>query len=98
AVLRALGSDSRQLRAIIHWQASLVAGLVLLLGLPSGVIVGRRIVGLLTSALGIVPGAEVSPLLVLAVVVIAGVTANLLALMPARRAARTPVRELMLDR
>ena len=59
AVLRALGSDSRQLRAIIHWHASLVAGLVVLVGFPAGVILGRWVVALLTTALGIVPGAEV---------------------------------------
>lgn len=32
AVLRALGSDQRQLRAIIHWHATLVAASVLLVG------------------------------------------------------------------
>lgn len=98
AVLRALGSDSRQLRAIIHWQATLVAGLVVLVGLPLGVILGRWIVRLLTGTLGVVPGAQVPSLLVAGIVAVAGFTANLLAVMPARFAARTTVRELMLDR
>jgi ABC-type antimicrobial peptide transport system permease subunit len=97
AVLRALGSDSRQLRAIIHWQASLVVGLVVLVGLPLGVILGRWVVTLLTTALGIMPGAEVPLLMSVALVVAAMLMANLLALMPARRAARNTVRQLMLD-
>ena len=97
AVLRALGSDSHQLRGIIHWQASFVAGLVVLVGLPLRVILGRWVVTLLTTALGIVPGAEVSLLMSVALVVAAMLTANLLALMPARRAARNTARQLMLD-
>ena len=98
AVLRALGSDSRQLRAIIHWHASLVAGLVVLVGFPAGVILGRRVVALITTALGIVPGAEVPTIGSAMLVVLAVLTANVLALMPARRAARQSVRRLMLDR
>lgn len=97
-VLRALGSDSRQLRAIVHWEASLVAGVVSLVGLPAGVIVGRRIVGLLTTALGIVPGAEVPLVLVVAMLGVAGLIANAVAMMPARRAAHATVRALTQDR
>ena len=98
AVLRALGSDSRQLRGIVHWQASLVAGLVLLVGLPAGVILGRWIVSLLTNALGVVPGVEVPWAFALALIGVTFVVANLLAVMPARRAAHSTVRQLMLDR
>jgi ABC-type antimicrobial peptide transport system permease subunit len=98
AVLRALGSDSRQLRAIIHWHASLVAGLVVLVGFPAGVILGRWVVALLTTALGIVPGAEVPLIASATLLVFAVLMANVLALMPARRAARQSVRRLMLDR
>jgi ABC-type antimicrobial peptide transport system permease subunit len=93
-----LGSDSRQLRSIIHWQASLVAGLVVLVGFPAGVILGRWVVALLTTALGIVPGAEVPLIASATLLVFAVLMANVLALMPARRAARQSVRRLMLDR
>ena len=58
AILRALGSNSRQLRTAVHWQATLVAAAIVAVGLPLGVVVGRRVVSLLTTALGIVPGAE----------------------------------------
>jgi hypothetical protein len=98
AVLRALGSDSRQLRSVVHWHATLVAALVVLVGFPAGVILGRWVVRLLTTALGIVPGADVPLVASAALVLFAVLVANLLALMPARRAARQSVRRLMLDR
>ncbi|MEO5838700.1 MAG: FtsX-like permease family protein [Acidimicrobiales bacterium] len=98
AVLRALGSDSHQLCAIVHWQSTLVAAIVLLAGVPIGILVGRAIVDLLTDALGIVPGSDVPPLFIITVVAVGLALANLLALMPARFAARTRIAELMRDR
>jgi FtsX-like permease family len=65
AILRALGSNRRQLRAIIHWQATLMTALVLLVGRPCGVVLGSWIVKLVTDALGIVPGADVPALFLL---------------------------------
>jgi putative ABC transport system permease protein len=97
AVLRALGSDRRQLRAIVHWQATLTTVLGLLVAVPTGIVLGRSIVRLLTDALGIVPGAEVSPLVMLAMSFAALSMANLLALLPARRAANAKAAELMTD-
>ena len=41
AVLRALGARRRQLRAIVHWQATLVALAILVVGLPVGIALGR---------------------------------------------------------
>jgi len=98
AVLRALGCDRRQLRAIIHWQAMLVTALVVVVALPAGLVLGRLVVQLLTNALGIVPGAEAPVLLLLSVPVVALVTANALALVPARRAARANIAQLTRDR
>ena len=88
AILRALGSNSRQLRTAVHWQATLVAAAIVVVGLPLGVVVGRRVVSLLTTALGIVPGARAAgrppaPRRRRGAVLIA----NGLALLPARRAA-----------
>jgi ABC-type lipoprotein release transport system permease subunit len=98
AILRALGSDSGQLRAVVHWQASLVAAMVLIVGVPLGIILGRWVVTLLTNALGIVPGADVPLLILAAAVVTALVVANALALLPARRAAHVRIDRLSLDR
>jgi putative ABC transport system permease protein len=98
AVLRALGCNGRQLRAIIHWQAMLVSALVVVVGLPAGLIVGRLVVQALTNALGIVPGIHAPWLLVLAVPVVALAMANVLALFPARGAAHANVAKLTRDR
>ena len=98
AILRALGSNSRQLRTAVHWQATLVAAAIVAVGLPLGVVVGRRVVSLLTTALGIVPGAEQPVGLLLLAVAGAVLIANGLALLPARRAARVGIAQLSLDR
>jgi hypothetical protein len=98
AILRALGSDSRQLRAVVHWQASLVAATIMIVGVPLGIVVGRWVVALLTNALGIVPGADVPMLGVGAIVGTALLLANALALLPARRASRIGIAQLSLDR
>jgi putative ABC transport system permease protein len=87
AVLRALGTNRRQLRAIVHCHACLVAAFVAIVGVPAGVILGRWVVRLITDALGIVPGAETPPLLMLGLVAAVLVVTNVLALLPARRAA-----------
>jgi ABC-type antimicrobial peptide transport system permease subunit len=88
AVLRALGARPRQLRAIVHWQATLVALGILVVGLPVGIALGRAVVRQLTGTLGIVPGIDLPALLLVVVVVAAIAAANLLAIIPARRAAR----------
>ncbi len=98
AVLRALGCNDRQLRAVIHWQASLLAALIVLVGLPFGVILGRRVVRQLTDTLGIVPGATVPVLLVIATPVIVLLAVNGFAWSPGRRATRTTTSELLRDR
>jgi putative ABC transport system permease protein len=97
AVLRALGAQRRQLRAVVHWQATLVTSLVLIIGAPLGVVLGRWVVSRLTDTLGIVPGVDV-PLGTLALTVAGSVVvANVLALLPARGAARTATRMLNRD-
>jgi predicted lysophospholipase L1 biosynthesis ABC-type transport system permease subunit len=97
AVLRALGCRRRQLRGVVHWYATCLAAIIILIGLPLGVIAGRRIVALMTDAVGIVPGAEVPPVLVGAFVLLTVALANVLALSPARRAARTSLTALLID-
>jgi hypothetical protein len=98
AILRALGSNSRQLRTAVHWQATLVAAAIVVVGVPLGVAVGRRVVTLLTTALGVVPGAQQPAAVLLLVTGGAVLGANGLALVPARRAARARIAQLSLDR
>jgi hypothetical protein len=88
AVLRTLGLTGRQTRAVVVTQASVLAVIGLALGIPLGLAIGRalwRVVANFT------PLAYYPPLAVWALVLIAPVTllaANLLAVWPARRAAR----------
>lgn len=97
AVLRALGADNRDVRSIVHAQATVVALLVLAVGLPVGFVVGRGIFAALANRIGVVSSA-VQPLVVmLAAVGVALVVTNLAATIPARRATRTAVAWLFRD-
>ena len=90
AVLKTLGFDRRQVLATIAWQATTLAVLALVVGLPLGVSLGRWAWTLFAEQIGVVPE-PVTPLpLILLVVPAAVLLANLVALLPARNAARTP--------
>jgi FtsX-like permease family len=88
AVLRVLGFVGGQVRSTLQWQALTVAAVGLVVGVPAGVIAGRRIWSALAGAVGVLddwtfPWRTV----VLAVPVALGV-AVLLAILPGRAAAR----------
>jgi putative ABC transport system permease protein len=88
AVLRVLGFVSGQVHSTLRWQALTVAAVGLAVGVPAGLIAGRRIWSALAGAVGVVddwtfPWATVA----LAVPVALGV-AVLLAILPGRAAAR----------
>ena len=89
AVLKTLGFDRRQVFATIIWQATTLAAISLLVGLPLGVALGRWTWTLFAEQIGVVPE-PVTPLpLILLVVPAAVLLANLVAALPAWRAART---------
>jgi PPIC-type PPIASE domain/FtsX-like permease family len=90
AVLKTLGFDRGQVLATVAWQATTLATLALVLGLPLGVSLGRWAWTLFAEQIGVVPE-PVTPLpLILLVVPAAILLANLVALLPAHNAARTP--------
>jgi len=90
AILKVLGFRRRQVSAAIAWQATVVAALGVVIGVPLGVALGRWGWQAFAHQLG-VPDAPVTPLLaMLAVAVLAVVVAFLTALIPARVAGRTP--------
>jgi hypothetical protein len=97
AILKALGAERRQLLAVVHCQATLVAAAILVVGAPAGLLLGRGVVARFTDALGIVPGVDFAPFVLLAVAGATLVAANLLAMVPARRAARASTRALDRD-
>ena len=88
AVLWALGADDGQLRAVVHWQATLVAACITAVGVPLGILAGRWVVSSLTEALGIVPGVDMPIAAVLGLAAGALVVANGLAVVPAWRVVR----------
>jgi hypothetical protein len=90
AVLKTLGFDRGQVLTTIAWQATTLAALSLVLGLPLGVSLGRWAWTLFAEQIGVVPE-PVTPLpLILLVVPATVLLANLVAFLPAHNAARTP--------
>jgi MacB-like periplasmic core domain len=89
AVLKVLGFAPRQLRRTIAWQADTIAAFSLVLGLPIGLIIGRWLWIAFTTQLG-VETITATPWIAGAVLVVAVVIAvELIAVIPARAAART---------
>ena len=89
AVLKTLGFDRGQVRMTVAWQATTVAAIGLLLGIPLGLALGRVVWHLVADELG-VAGTPSWPVLAIALLVpVALVAVNLMAALPAHRAART---------
>ena len=89
AILKTLGFERHDLRATVAWQASTVAAIGLLVGLPLGVGIGRFAWNLFAEELGVVPE-PVAPLWPgLLVIPATLLLANLVALLPGRIAAGT---------
>jgi len=95
ALLRALGFLRRQLMATIAWQASVVALVGVVLGVPLGIIVGRWLWTLFANSVDAVPEPTVPVLTVVIVSLSSLVLANLVAALPGRSAARTSTAEVL---
>jgi FtsX-like permease family len=90
AILKALGLLRRQVREITAWQASILAGLALIIGVPLGLMVGRWSWHLFGDGLGIPADAHVPLPLVLVMVPAVLIVANAVAAWPGQAAARIP--------
>ncbi|MGH9020314.1 MAG: ABC transporter permease [Acidimicrobiales bacterium] len=90
ALLKALGFTKRQLASCVAWQSSVAAAVGLVVGVPSGVVLGRWLWRLFAQQIFVVPRATVPIVSLVFVVVGALVLANLVAVVPGRHAARTP--------
>lgn len=88
AILKTLGFVRWQVSATVAWQASALATVALLAGLPLGVMAGRLGWHLFSDRLGVVPDAVVPVLAVLLAVPATVLIANLLAVIPGRIASR----------
>jgi hypothetical protein len=89
AVLKTLGFNRSQVRATVAWQATTLAAVGLVVGIPAGLIVGRFVWGLVADGLGIATTIAIPTLALLLAVLGAVVLVNLISYLPARSAART---------
>jgi hypothetical protein len=89
ALLKTLGFTARQLAATIAWQASVIAAVAVVIGVPLGIAVGRQLWTLFARDINAVPQPTV-PASLLLVAVGVFILSNLVAAIPARIAARTP--------
>ncbi len=89
ALLKTLGFTRRQVETTIAWQATALAFVGLLVGVPAGWLVGRALWTRVEHNLGVVSPPAIGLLAIVLVVVATIVVANLIAYLPARAAART---------
>ncbi len=88
AVLLTLGFLKRDVAYVVAWQASVVAAIAAVIGIPLGLVFGRSLWSLFAGQIGVPPSVALSPFLLLAVPALI-VLANAIALVPALSAART---------
>ena len=89
AILKSLGFTRRQVRHAIAWQATIIAAIALLIGLPAGVACGRWAWRAFAAQLGVLPEPAVPVAAIFIAIPGALVLANLIAAAPGRAAART---------
>jgi hypothetical protein len=88
AVLKTLGFRRRQIGATVATQATVLGAIGLLLGIPLGVIVGRAVWGAVATGAGFASIVTVPLVALVGLVLATLVIVNLIAIVPARRAAR----------
>jgi ABC-type antimicrobial peptide transport system permease subunit len=88
ALYKTLGFVRRQVSAVSAWQATTMAAVALLVGVPVGIAIGAVVWRLFAGQLGVAPDVGFPPALLLAVPGVL-VLVNLVALVPALLAART---------
>jgi predicted lysophospholipase L1 biosynthesis ABC-type transport system permease subunit len=87
--LKTLGFGRWQLRHAVAWQATTIAAIALLVGLPAGVAGGRWAWRYLATQLGVLPEPAVPLITIIITIPAALVLANLIATAPGQAAART---------
>ena len=94
-ILKALGFVRRQIGLVVVWQASVLAVIGIIVGIPLGVLIGRAVWQTFANNLGAVPVSE-TPIVIIGVLV-GGViiVANLIAVLPALVTARLNPEQLL---
>ncbi len=90
ALLKTLGYTRRQLASAVAWQASVTALVGVVIGVPIGIAAGRVLWDLFARSIDAVPRPTVPVVPVLLIAVGTLVLASIVAVIPARIAARTP--------
>jgi hypothetical protein len=88
ALLKALGLRSRQIRAVVGWQTTTILVIAIGVGVPLGIAAGNWLWTSFANSIGVVPLSVVPAAELVAGVVALLVGGNLLAVWPARLAAR----------
>jgi hypothetical protein len=95
AVLRSLGFTSRELTSAVAWHATIIVLVGLVIGVPLGVLASVRVWRSFADQLDVLAEPHSPVLLLIAVVALALVVANAVAVMPARAARRLQVAALL---
>src|SRR5258708_3647760 len=95
ALLKTLGFTRGQLAGAVAWQSSVIALIGLLIGIPAGIAFGRLLWLAFAHQLSAVPDPVVPATSIGLAALAALILANLVAAVPARRAARTPAALLL---
>jgi hypothetical protein len=90
ALLKTLGFRRRQLAATIAWQATTVALVGTLFGVPIGIAFGRWLWTLFARQIGAIADPAVPVIQIVVIVAVSILLANAIAALPGRVAARTP--------
>jgi putative ABC transport system permease protein len=97
AVLRVLGADQRWVGRAVRWQATMLAALPLVVGVPLGVIAGSRTFRAFADRIGALPEPALPIALFVATTIGLVAVANIAALVPARRARRLSTAQTLRD-
>lgn len=95
AVFKALGLDEKMSRRIVYFQASVIATIGLVIGIPLGVMVGRWGWSAVTTRVPLVDVPPLSALVVVLAIPVVLVASNAIAVLPARRVARAKPAEAL---
>jgi ABC-type antimicrobial peptide transport system permease subunit len=89
ALLKTLGFKRQQVRTTIAWQATTIATIALLIGIPAGLVAGRQVWELIADSLGVTNTSTIPTLALVLVIPATIALVNLVAFFPARSAAHT---------
>jgi FtsX-like permease family len=95
ALLKTLGFTRRQLAVAVAWQSSITVAAGTIIGVPSGIALGRFLWDQFAQQINVVPQPTVPAMTVILITFGALALANIVAALPGRLAARTPTALLL---